>query len=36
MTYVKTAATGVAVAGAVAAGAGLLYWLTSGDKKDKK
>ena len=36
MTYVKTAVTGAAVAGVVAAGAGLLYWLTSGDKKDKK
>ena len=36
MTYVKAAATGAAVAGVVAAGAGLLYWLTSGNKKDKK
>ena len=36
MTYVKTAKTVAAVAGVVAAGVGLYYWLTSGDKKDRR
>ena len=36
MTYVKTARTVVAVASVVAITAGLCYWLTSGDKKDKR
>ena len=33
MTYVKTGMTAAVVTGMVAAGAGLLYWLSSGGNK---